>query len=285
MPITYTPIRYPGGKSKIYPAVREIIEASELSGCRYSEAFCGGAGLAVKLLRDGVVSSIVLNDVDPAVYSMWDAIVNHPDELCAFLGETQPTLEEWNRQHEVLVRSSSPSLELGEAALFLNRTNRSGILMGGPIGGRSQTGTYGIDARYNVESLSRKIRDISSRSNAISLYNLDASDFIDEVLRPLGGHLLANFDPPYVEKGPELYKNSFTAGDHLALAEKIASCGFPWIVTYDAVPLVDRAYEKFDRYDLEIGYSAASIKRGREILIAGPGVTIPEGLLTKRSNR
>ena len=286
MPITYTPIRYPGGKSKIYPTVERIIHSSGLEGCAYAEAFCGGAGLAVKLLLKGDVSRIVLNDLDPAVFSMWDAIVNHPEELCAFLVGTEPTVDEWERQHDLLISSESPSLELGMAALFLNRTNRSGILRGGPIGGRGQTGAWDIDARYNPDGLCAKVRRIAKRSSDIELHNLDASEFIRTILRPMdiqGKRMLANFDPPYVEKGPELYHNSFDEGDHRTLAREIASCEFPWIVTYDAVPLVDEMYKGFARYDLEVGYSAARVRREREILVAGPGVTIPDGLLPRRS--
>lgn len=285
MPITYTPIRYPGGKSKIYPTVECVIRASGLEGCAYAEAFCGGAGLAVKLLLKGNVSRIVLNDIDPAVFSMWDAIVNHPEELCAFISGTEPTVDEWERQHRLLISSPSPSLELGMAALFLNRTNRSGILRGGPIGGRGQTGAWGIDARYNPDGLCAKVRRIARRAGDIELHNLDASEFIDAVLRPMatrGEPVLANFDPPYVEKGPELYQNSFDEGDHRRLSREIASCEFPWIVTYDAVPLVDEMYEGFARYDLEVGYSAARVRREREILVAGPGVTVPDGLLPRR---
>lgn len=286
MPITYTPIRYPGGKSKIYPTVERIIRASGLEGCAYSEAFCGGAGLAVKLLLRGDVSRIFLNDVDPAVYSMWDAVVNHPEKLCSFLAGTEPTVDEWERQHDILVSSESPSLELGMAALFLNRTNRSGILRGGPIGGKRQTGAWGIGARYNPEGLCAKVRRIAARASDIELHNLDAGDFIETVLCPMGTkgeRMLANFDPPYVEKGPELYQNSFDEGDHRALAREITSCEFPWVVTYDAVPLVDEMYADFDLYDLEVGYSAARIRRERETLVAGPGVTVPDGLLTQRS--
>lgn len=284
MPLTYTPIRYPGGKSKIYPVVERIIDESGLAGCTYAEAFCGGAGLAVKLLLMGKVSRVILNDLDPAVYSMWVAIVRHPVELCRFLSETAPTIDEWERQHEVLTSSDEPSAELGMAALFLNRTNRSGILRGGPIGGRGQAGKWDVGARYNPRTLCSKIERISARAEDIELHNLDATDFIGQVLDPVSRReekLLANFDPPYVEKGPELYKNSFRDADHRSLAARISSCRFPWIVTYDAVPLVDQMYAKFDRYELEVGYSAASVRRAKETLVAGPGIKVPDGILPR----
>ena len=156
MPTTYTPIRYPGGKSKIFPLVDSIIDESGLGGCTYAEAYCGGAGLAMKLLLRGRVSRVILNDVDPAVYSMWDAIVNHPDELCAFIEGAELGIPEWKAQREVYLSSNAPSLELGKAAFYLNRANRSGILRGGPIGGMSQKGKFGISARFNKGPLCDK---------------------------------------------------------------------------------------------------------------------------------
>lgn len=282
MPITYTPIRYPGGKSKIYPIVDAIIEANDLSSCTYAEAFCGGAGLAVKLLLKNRVSHILLNDLDPAVYSMWDAIIHHSSELCRFLMEVKLSVDEWSRQRERLLTADAPSLALGKAALYLNRTNRSGILGARPIGGLEQTGKYNIGARFNRVGLCRKVQAIAARADDILLYNEDVTDFIEGVLTLEKGPLLVNFDPPYVEKGPGLYTNSFLMEDHLFLAKKIASCNFPWIVTYDAVPLIDHAYASFERYDLSIGYSAARTRVGNEILVAAPSVTVPSGLLPIR---
>lgn len=275
MPTTFTPIRYPGGKSKIFPLVDSIIVESGLEGCTYAEAYCGGAGLAMKLLLLGRVSKVILNDIDPAVYSMWDAIVNHPDELCAFIEGTELNIPEWKAQRKVYLTSGAPSLELGKAAFYLNRTNRSGILRGGPIGGMSQSGKYGLDARFGKAALCKKVRAISARSSDIALHNVDACDFVDTVLMG-DGNVFANFDPPYVDKGPGLYENSYTENDHRAVAEKIGSCEFPWMVTYDNSPLISELYKSFDMYLMDVGYSAASVKVGSELLIAGPGIRVPD---------
>lgn len=277
MPATYTPIRYPGGKSKLYPIVDAVIEANELAGCTYAEAYCGGAGLAVKLLLKGRVSRIVLNDIDPAVYSMWDAIVNHSEELCHFLREVPLTIDEWKARRAFFDSAEKPSLELGKSALYLNRTNRSGILRGGPIGGISQSGKYKLYARFTREALCDKVMAIAARSDAIELHNEDACDFIDGTLAH-SKQVFANFDPPYVVKGPGLYENHYTEESHKAVAAKIASCGFPWIVTYDDSPFVRDLYRGFDQYAVSVRYSASSVRDGNEVLIAGPGVTIPDSL-------
>ena len=281
MPITYTPLRFPGGKSKIYPFVSSLIESNGLEGCTYAEAFCGGAGLAMKLLLKDEVSRIVLNDIDPAVFSVWDAIVNHPDELCDFVEAADLTIDEWKRMREVYRMGKEPSLELGKAAFYLNRTNRSGILGGGVIGGVGQTGKYKIDARFNAADLCRKIRSISEHSCSVELHNLDVLDFMDEVAPTLGEDSLLYLDPPYVQKGPGLYENSFTDADHRALAKSVQGYGGRWMVTYDADRLIDELYVPSEDWDIfigeiEVGYSAASTRNvARERLVLGPGVGMP----------
>lgn len=281
MPITYTPLRFPGGKSKIYPFIISLIDANDLRGCTYAEAFCGGAGLAMKLLLQSDVSRVVLNDFDPAVYSIWDAVVNHPDELCEFINTVPLNMNQWYECRDAYQAADSPSLELGKAAFYLNRTNRSGILTGGVIGGKAQTGTYKIDARFNRETLCKKVREISARAADIELHNLDAFEFMKTVAPNMGGRSLLYLDPPYVQKGPGLYENSFTDDNHRELAESIMAYGGKWMVTYDTDALVDELYAPSDDWaitigEIKVGYSAASARNvASERLVLGPGMKMP----------
>ncbi len=277
MPTTYTPLRFPGGKSKIYPLVDSIIEENDLVGCTYSEAFCGGAGLAVKLLLKGRVSRIVLNDIDPAVYSAWDAIVNHANELCRFVSDVPLDIDEWKAMRECYQTHELPSLELGKAAFYLNRTNRSGILGGGVIGGLGQDGVYRMDARFNRDNLVEKVRAISARRDDIELHNSDVHDFMADVATQLPEDSLLYLDPPYVEKGPGLYENSFDEGKHRELADDVRAYDGNWMVTYDDDELVRRLYSptpdwRIDVEDIAIGYSAATRRRASEVLVLGPGM-------------
>ena len=282
MPITYTPLRFPGGKSKIYSFMISLIETNELRGCVYAEAFCGGAGLAMKLLLKNDVSKVVLNDCDPAIYSIWDAVVHHPDELCTYIDSVQLGMDEWERCHELYQNADEPSLELGKAALFLNRTNRSGILTGGVIGGKAQTGTYKIGARFNRKTLREKVQKISARSGDIELHNLDVLDFMSTVAPELGGHSLLYLDPPYVQKGPGLYENSFTDENHRVLASRIKQYAEKWMVTYDTDDLVDELYAPADDWaitvdGIKVGYSATTTRNtATERLVLGPGVKMPK---------
>lgn len=70
-----TPLRYPGGKSVLSSYVSGLIDTS---GCRdtYVEPYAGGAGIALRLLAEGKVSGIVINDMDANVHAFWDSVVN-----------------------------------------------------------------------------------------------------------------------------------------------------------------------------------------------------------------
>ncbi len=277
MATTYTPIRYPGGKTKLYPEIKAILKANDLLGHPYAELFAGGAGLAIKLLLKGDVASIVINDYDRAVYCMWDAIVNHGEELCRFIDSAILDIETWKRMRDLYQdHDGVGNLELGKAAFYLNRTNVSGILSGGVIGGLEQTGNYKMDVRFNRETLKKKVMDIAARRGDIEVTRLDAEQFIDD--RMGNSDLFAYLDPPYVQKGPGLYRSSFDEEKHRSLARKVGSAKSKWVVTYDADKLIDDIYGDYERGDLEISYTANVKTVGKEKIILGPGLDWPEGM-------
>ena len=267
-----TPLRFPGGKTKLYPFVERLISVNGLQNCTYIEPFAGGAGLAMKLLLEDKVSSIVINDLDYAIYCVWDVIVNHSDDLCDFIADVSLDIDEWKRQREVYRHQlQHTSIEVGEAVFYLNRTNVSGVLRGGVIGGLEQKGKYKIDARFNRTGLIERVQAISRRRADIHIYNLDASEFVRTVL-PEYSNSFVYFDPPYVNKGRYLYKNAFTTEEHCRLSETIADCSERWITTYDDCELINELYSSFEHETMTINYSAGPTKCGNEIMIYGPTI-------------
>ena len=205
--MNYSPLRYPGGKSKIAPFVSLLIEKSNLGECTYVEPFAGGAGVALSLLFAGTVTSIVINDYDKAIYSMWKAILEETEAFINLVQTVPLTIDEWRKQKQIYNdQNKKYSLELGFATFYLNRTNRSGILEAGPIGGYKQIGNYLMDARYNREALIERIKKIAKYKSHIHLYNKDIESFIKNYLPKYQQNAFVYFDPPYYNKGKELYK-------------------------------------------------------------------------------
>ena len=266
--MNYSPLRYPGGKTKIAPLVSAIMEKAEIKNGIYIEPFAGGGGVALSLLLSNKVKHIVINDMDITIYAFWYSILNHTDEFIDLIKKTQVSIEEWHNQKEVFLnKDSSNLLELGFATFFLNRTNRSGILKAGPIGGYNQTGNYLIDARFNKQNLIKRIERIGQYKDRISLFNLEIKDFMKTVLPKYKRNAFVYFDPPYFKKGHELYINFFKPEDHQVLAGLIKKIKIDWMVTYDNAEEVKSIYKDREQKVYDLNYSLANKGKNSEIIV------------------
>lgn len=264
-----SPLRYPGGKRKLFKYTKELILKNTLQHCTYIEPFAGGAGLALELLDKGIVDTIILNDVDRSIYAIWYSILNHTEAFCNLITSTEVTMERWYIEKErQLEKNELDLLTLGFSTFFLNRTNRSGIINGGVIGGKEQTGTYKLDCRFNKEGLIKRIQEIASKKDNILLYNLDAIEFINNVLINYQENAFIFLDPPYYKKGPELYQNHYLHQDHIELCNEIThNIHCPWIVTYDNNDVIKEMYSHFTQQEFSLTYSAQNKCKGKEVMI------------------
>jgi DNA adenine methylase len=270
-----SPLRYPGGKGRLAQYVINLIETNGLVGGHYAEPYAGGAGIAISLLYLEYVSRVHLNDVDPAVYSFWKAVLDHTDGLAKLVRETPLTLDERLRQKAIYKDPNAGPLALGFATFYLNRTNRSGIIHGGVIGGNKQEGEYRIDARFNRRDLARRIEKVASYAPRISLQNKDAAEFISVDLKFVPKKALIYLDPPYYANGHRLYRNTYKHPDHAKIAGLAGTISQPWIASYDNAPEVCDLYAKFRQQTFGLSYSANARYDGTEVMIFSDGLTIP----------
>lgn len=263
-----SPLRYPGGKNRLAKFLELTILNLNLKNCTYVEPFVGGGGVALSLLLDGVVENIIINDYDKSIYSFWKAVKCDSSALIRKIIETPINISEWHKQKNIYDTSKKYSVELAFAALFLNRTNHSGILNAGPIGGYSQSGNWKLDVRFNKESLIDKIEKIAYKNKCIKIYNQDIIVFLDRYIDRTDINSFYYFDPPYFNKGQKLYKNFLSPEDHKNIRDMISkNILSPWIMTYDDVPEIASLYSSYfiKRYDLT--YSAANKGTASEIMI------------------
>ena len=266
--MNYSPLRYPGGKTKIAPLVNAIMENAKIKNGVYIEPFAGGAGVALTLLLRNNVSHIVINDMDTTIYAFWYSVLNYNEEFIQLIKDTPITIEEWYNQKKIFLNNNVKNiLELGFATFFLNRTNRSGILKAGPIGGYNQTGKYSIDVRFNKEDLITRIKRIGEYRDKISLFNLEIKEFINSVLPEYESNAFVYFDPPYYKKGHELYINFFKPEDHQVLAELIKQIKIDWMVTYDNTEEVKAIYKDREQKIYDLNYSLANKGKNSEIIV------------------
>lgn len=76
-----SPLRYPGGKSRVSGFVAQLIRNNNIVKGNYVEPFAGGAGVALNLLFNATVDNIYINDKDRAIYAFWLAITQNTEQF------------------------------------------------------------------------------------------------------------------------------------------------------------------------------------------------------------
>lgn len=271
-----SPLRYPGGKARLFPYFSELISVNKYFPKIYCEPYGGGAGLALKLLSHGFVAQLELNDIDPAIVSFWRSVLYDTDAFCSMLDAAPVTVEEWLKQREIYKRGTSVSrIELGFSTYFLNRTSRSGIIEGsGPIGGYKQESEWKIDARLNKANQITQIRAVAALEPYINVSQEDAVVFLKSKLADR--QRFTYLDPPYYVKGKKLYKNFYRHEDHVKICELLSRHRLNnWIVSYDNVPEILEIYNDFTPTVYNLQYSAGRCVTGSEVIFASDSVTLP----------
>lgn len=286
--ISQTPLRYPGGKGRFTNYIAELLELNGVVDGHYVEPFAGGAGVAFSLLFSEQVKHIHINDIDENIYAFWYSALYHTEDLCRLIQDTPVSIEVWLRQRDVKKYPEDHSLlKRGFATFFLNRTNRSGILNAGVIGGLKQAGKWKLDARYNKEDLIARVKKVGMFSQRVSLHSMDACEYIRTVLSEVKADALVYLDPPYYVKGGELYQNSFDHKEHERLAAQVKKIpsNLKWIVSYDNVDEIKKMYADFQQEEFTLNYSARTHCKGSEVLIFKDGLIRPEEVYTTKKKR
>lgn len=273
----YSPLRYPGGKNGIYSFVSNLFYENKYIGINYAEPYAGGAGLALRLLFEGYVEHIYINDLDKSIYAFWSNILNRSEEFCNWIKDVDITIENWNKFKEIQQNSDQVEFfELAKSTFFLNRTNISGIIKGGVIGGQKQTGKYKIDARFNKGDLINRIHKIQRIKDRITVSNLDGVAFIEN-LNKRKENIFIYLDPPYYQKGAELYMNYYSEKDHQRLAKHVEKIGKKWMISYDNQEFILNLYDNYQKLSYKLSQSASN-RIGEEVLIFSKGVKFEDSI-------
>jgi len=274
----YSPLRYPGGKNKLSAFIAKICVDNNING-HYIEAYAGGASVALFLLLEGYVNQITINDKDRSIYAFWYSVLNYPSELCEKIRTCEISIENWLIQKKIQQNKAIANLlDLGFSTLFLNRTNRSGIITGGVIGGIGQTGGYKINCRFNKEEIINRIEKIAAKKDNIRLYEKDAIDLIDIIETDLNDeNVIFYFDPPYYFKASSLYMSHYKKEHHLFVSNRIKRIkNIKWIVSYDNVKEIRELYSDCPQKEYSFKHTAYEAREGKEVLFFSQNIVQPD---------
>ena len=241
--IVKSPLRYPGSKQKFARTLSDIISKNKISPDLFIEPFSGGASISLYFLQTNLVKNIALIEKDPLIASLWKTIFFDSEWLVKKIKNLDITIDKWR-----YFKNYNPRTIRNKAlkCLFLNRTNFSGILKAGPIGGQKQISQYKIDCRFNKCNIINRIEVLSKyKDKVLFIEEGDYEDILKNKQNILPKNTFIYFDPPYVNKAKALYNFYFNDADHVRLKNYIKNLKCNWLLSYDYEPPISKLYENF----------------------------------------
>jgi DNA adenine methylase len=211
-----SPLRYPGGKSKLSNYLYSKMQKSSTD--TFVEAFSGGASVGLALLNSRIINHLILNDLDYGIYALFSIIKENPKLIINKIQGCSPTHEDYFKAQEIVL-ANYKNIELLEAAwslLVVNRLAYSGICKANPLGGRNGT-QQNLLQRWNPDALIQRITKINNMGDRITVFNTDACKLIEETYWQPATTILV--DPPYYKKGKQLYNCYYENEDHIGVRQ------------------------------------------------------------------
>lgn len=273
--------RYPGGKSKlkgpIIDKISEIAQTTQPFGV-YVEPFFGGGSICLESMDKPCfsnVNKIILADVDKSLVELWNMVIHNPDTIIERIKSFTPTAEDFYAFKEKLsdpevVKYLDPS-DAGFMKLAIHQMSYSGlgVKAGGPIGGAAQESEYDVACRWSPDSMIKKIKKFSKLLNDRNarIYPVDFRHAMNSATQELIRNPFVYLDPPYYEKGNDLYVHGFTENDHKRLADQLKIAKYKWLLSYDDCPEVRELYSWATIEEINVNYTIRTARAKSELLI------------------
>jgi DNA adenine methylase len=263
--------RYPGGKSKLRDKIANCL-AKQVDHCglEYRELFFGGGSIGLKLLSDNPdIKKIWINDKDVGIACLWTSVIRYPEAFKARVEEFKPSVEEFYSIKEELTECDkmpyheAEIVDIGFKKLAIHQISYSGLgtKSGGPLGGAKQKSKYKIDCRWSPEYIRKKIDKLHGQFSDIDIHDNACTNLdFTELIKDNNQKSLIYLDPPYFDKGKDLYQHSFTKDDHVRLSTALRYCNHAWVLSYDDCPDIRYLYDWAEIEILDVNYSITATK-------------------------
>lgn len=255
----YSPFRYPGGKTWLYPFAREWLVRNQKN--LLIELFAGGASVGLAAAIEGLVDHVMLVEKDDDIFSIWKTILEGDAQWLA-KRIVDFKLDESSIE-EALNNKDRSIKDRAFAVLLLNRISHGGILANGS--GRLKNGENGkgLRSRWYPETLSSRIHKIANHRNKITVIHDDAFDILNS---HLNNDVLFFIDPPYTVAGKRLY-NHFTI-DHELLFSLCDMTKGSFLMTYDKTHEIELLADKHNFDTENILMQTTHLRKKYELIIS-----------------
>lgn len=284
--------RYPGGKNKLSDTICQRIMSiarTAPDNWEYREPFFGGGSIGLALMKQDKLKKVWFNDKDVGIACLWNSVYDFPDDLKKMVRVFKPSVKAFDDISELL-RTKPPHFDIdpnnyhgtgGDYHRHIDDYNRSvvqygfyklaihqisysglGLKSGGPLGGRSQESAYKIDCRWSPNYICKKIDQTFRMLYPLEFHDGSVCSSYDfsPLIRDDKCPAVIYLDPPYYDKGSDLYYHAFTEQDHERLAKELKATRHKWVLSYDDCPKIRKLYDWANVEVLNVNYSITSKK-------------------------
>lgn len=269
--------RYPGGKNKLLEHIHAKLGLYNLKDYEYREPFFGGGSVGLSVLQlKNAPRKIWLNDKDIGIACLWTAIINFSDELKERILDFSPSVEAFYSIKDSLLKldqlpeTKDQIVDIALKKIAIHQISYSGlgVKSGGPLGGQDQKSQYKIDCRWSPQYLCKKIDKINKLFKDVWVRDaVCMSQDFQSVIENDDSVSFIYLDPPYYEKGNELYQHGFSSKDHERLADTLKQTQHKWLLSYDDCNEIRELYSWAHIEVCIVKYSINGAREKKELLI------------------
>jgi DNA adenine methylase len=276
-----SPLRYPGGKSRAVPQMKNLLPEEF---AEYREPFVGGGSFFIYLKQKRPDLRIWINDLNPELYYFWKYAQIDSQRFADELSVIKKQRKNGQKLFDDLLEIDATYLTEFERAVrffVLNRITFSGVVESGGFSQRA------FEARFTDSAIER-LSKLGPLLEGIKITNLDYRQLLQD-----GNHSVFTFlDPPYFKATKSrLYgKNGVlhTNFSHDEFAHEMRKCEHSWLITYDDSPEIRANFSFANIYEWELQYGMNNYKQGKaekgsELFITNYTFRHCEGVSPKQS--
>lgn len=256
MRLLRTPLRYPGGKSRVLNTLSNWFPKNITE---YREPFIGGGSMAIHTAKTNPDVSIWINDLYFPVYNFWLQLRDNGKEVSDRVREEKLRIlslstqeqrdEEYKKLYEKCcddVRTGSDNLQKAVSFYIINRCGFSGL----------HFVFSSISANTNNFSLEH-IDKLPMFSKLISKWKITNLDYSEVMNAPGKDGAFVFLDPPYDIDSTNLYGDDGSMHeyfDHVLFAKTVYQCPHDFMITYNVNERLKELYKDYVLNEWEIQY-------------------------------